>query len=131
MAAELNRIASFTEFNGIALFEDYDQTVFDSVSLAGVDGTSAQNAIEIVAAAIDQNNSERTLVGSDINSQERNIAMLDIQTENLTAAESRISDVDVATEMAKLVKSQVMVQASISMIAAANDMSKLVLKLLE
>ena len=53
-----------------------------------------------------------------------------IQAENLTAAESRISDVDVATEMANMTRNQVLAQAGISMLAQANSMPQMALKLL-
>ena len=56
--------------------------------------------------------------------------VLNIQAENLQAAESRISDVDVATEMANMTRNQVLAQAGISMLAQANSMPQMALKLL-
>ena len=57
-------------------------------------------------------------------------AVIDIQAENLTAAESRISDVDVATEMATMTRNQVLAQAGITMLARANLMPQMALQLL-
>ena len=58
------------------------------------------------------------------------VAILSIQAENLMAAESRISDVDVATEMAAMTRNQVLAQAGISMLAQANAMPQMALALL-
>lgn len=56
--------------------------------------------------------------------------MLNIQAENLQAAESRVSDVDVTTETAEMTRNQVLAQADISMLAQANTMSQMALTLL-
>ena len=56
--------------------------------------------------------------------------MLGIAAENLQASESRISDVDVASEMANMTKNQVLAQAGISMLAQANTMPQMALQLL-
>jgi flagellin len=65
-----------------------------------------------------------------MNRLESTIAILDIQAENLMAAESRVSDVDVATEMARLTRTQVLSQAGIAMLAQANSMPQMALTLL-
>ncbi len=57
--------------------------------------------------------------------------LLGIQAENLTTAESRISDVDVATEMATLTRNQVLAQAGTAMLAQANAMPQMALTLLQ
>jgi flagellin len=54
-----------------------------------------------------------------------------VQAETLAAAESRISDVDVAKEMSALTRNQVMAQAGIAMLAQANSMPQLALRLLQ
>jgi flagellin len=56
--------------------------------------------------------------------------VLNIQAENLQASESRVSDVDVATEMAEMTRNQVLAQAGISMLAQANTMPQMALQLL-
>jgi len=57
--------------------------------------------------------------------------VISIQAENLLTAESRISDVDVATEMAAMTRNQVLAQAGISMLAQANTMPQMALSLLQ
>ena len=57
--------------------------------------------------------------------------VVDIQAENLNTAQSRISDVDVATEMATMTRTQVLTQAGISMLAQANTMPQMALTLLK
>ena len=57
-------------------------------------------------------------------------AVLDIQAENLSAAESRVSDVDVATEMAAMTRNQVLAQAGVAMLGQANTMPRMALNLL-
>ncbi|MCP4257087.1 MAG: flagellin, partial [Planctomycetes bacterium] len=64
------------------------------------------------------------------NRLEGTISVLNIQSENLLAAESRVSDVDVATEMAEMTRNQVLAQAGISMLAQANAMPQMALNLL-
>ena len=65
-----------------------------------------------------------------MNRLENTVNVLNIQAENLMAAESRVSDVDVATEMAAMTRNQVLAQAGISMLAQANMMPQMALSLL-
>ena len=65
-----------------------------------------------------------------MNRLEAATSVIDIQAENLLAAESRVSDVDVATEMAKFTRNQVLAQSGISMLAQANTMPQMALRLL-
>jgi len=58
------------------------------------------------------------------------VEVLGIQAENLQAAESRISDVDAATEMAAFTRNQVLAQAGVAMLAQANVMPGMALTLL-
>jgi flagellin len=66
-----------------------------------------------------------------MNRLESTTSILDIQAENLMSAESRISDVDVATEMAKMTRNQVLAQAGISMLSQANQMPQMAMSLLQ
>ncbi|MEG2140112.1 MAG: flagellin, partial [Bilophila sp.] len=61
---------------------------------------------------------------------ENTITNLQVQAENLQAAESRISDVDVATEMTNFVKTQILTQTAVSMLAQANTMPQMAQKLI-
>jgi flagellin len=65
-----------------------------------------------------------------MNRLESTNSVLNIQAENMLAAESRISDVDVATEMAELTRTQVLSQAGIAMLSQANSMPSMALSLL-
>jgi flagellin len=55
---------------------------------------------------------------------------LDTTRENLTAAESRIRDLDIADEMAKFTKNQILMQSNIGMLAQANSLPQMALSLL-
>ena len=83
-----------------------------------------------VMAAINAKDTARAAFGYKMNRLESTISVLNIQAENLLSAESRISDVDVATEMAALTRYQVLSQAGVSMLAQANMMPQMALTLL-
>jgi flagellin len=65
-----------------------------------------------------------------MNRMESTVSVLNTQVENMMAAESRISDVDVATEMSAMVRNQVLAQAGVAMLAQANTMPQMALTLL-
>ena len=90
----------------------------------------AQAALTAIGNAISTKDTARAAFGYKMNRLESTIAILNIQAENLGVAESRISDVDVATEMATLTRTQVLSQAGISMLAQANSMPQMALTLL-
>lgn len=91
---------------------------------------NAQTALGKVQDAIKTKDNYRAKLGYLMNRLEAAISVIDIQAENLMAAESRISDVDVATEMANMTRTQVLSQAGISMLAQANMMPQMALNLL-
>lgn len=102
-------------------------------SQAGLNIMTVEDAIEALdtlTTAINTKDTARAAFGYKMNRLESTIAILDIQAENLMAAESRISDVDVASEMAKLTSSQVLSQAGVAMLAQANSMPQMALTLL-
>ena len=109
--------------------------ITDSVGGAGaglniLTEAAAVSALATVITAINTKDSARATFGYKMNRLESTIAILDIQAENLMTAESRISDVDVATEMATLTRTQVLSQAGIAMLAQANAMPQMALTLL-
>lgn len=113
---------------------DVTSTAFNAVA-AGVgvnimSASAAQAALDAVGAAITLKDAARAAFGYKMNRLESTISILDIQAENLNAAESRISDVDVATEMATLTRTQVLSQAGIAMLSQANSMPQMALSLL-
>ena len=153
MAAEINRIAGATEFNGNNLLNSATATVSiqfgaattDKVDISGSDMTSsalgltsasidttanAQSALATVAAAITTKDTARAAFGYKMNRLESTISVINNQAENLLAAESRISDVDVATEMAIMTRTQVLAQAGVAMLSQANTVPQMALSLL-
>ena len=93
--------------------------------------TQAQASIDIVNKAIDIISSMRSDFGALQNRLEHTINNLGVQTENLSAAESRIRDVDMAKEMMAYTKNNILVQASQAMLAQANQVPQGVLQLLQ
>ena len=90
----------------------------------------AKEAIDIANNAIDQISSMRSDFGALQNRLEHTINNLSVQSENITAAESRIRDVDMAKEMMAYTKNNILVQASQAMLAQANQVPQGVLQLL-
>ena len=101
-----------------------------AVLTIGGSGAGATDALAAVTSAIDKKDAARSAFGYKMNRLESTISILDIQAENLNSAESRISDVDVATEMATLTRTQVLAQAGIAMLTQANTMPQMALTLL-
>ncbi len=91
---------------------------------------SAGEAITATRAAIDTVSDLRAKLGAMQNRLDHKISNLSVSTENLTAAESRIRDVDIASEMTKFTKSNILSQASTAMLAQANALPQNVLSLL-
>ncbi|MDD1749284.1 MAG: hypothetical protein LUO89_05345, partial [Methanothrix sp.] len=92
--------------------------------------TDAESALATIDSAIVEATTARASFGAKMNRLQNSVELLGIQTENLQAAESRISDVDVATEMAVLTRTQVLAQAGTAMLAQANSMPQMALTLL-
>ncbi|MGE4267072.1 MAG: flagellin [Deferribacterales bacterium] len=95
-----------------------------------VDQESAQSAITAIDAALNKVSSARATIGAQINRLEYTITGLDTTRENLTASESRIRDLDMASEMSDFTKNQILSQAGVAMISQANSQSQLALQLL-
>ena len=153
---EINRIGRSTEFNGIKLLDGSTSTISFQVGFgvnAGIDtlqvslspalGTSlALESLDIgsggdisvaianIDAAINTISSLRGRFGAVQNRLNSTIANLGVQVENLSAAESRIRDVDVAYETAQLTRNSILQQASISILAQANAQPQSALALL-
>ncbi len=154
---EVNRIALSTEFNGIKLLDGSSSTVtfqvgintsvgIDSLNvsltpaltttlgLASVDvgsGGSTSYAITQIDQAINSVSQLRGRFGSLQNRLQSTIANLGVAAESLSAAESRIRDVDVAYETAELTRNNILQQASISILSQANAQPQSALQLLQ
>ncbi len=92
--------------------------------------TGANAAIETIDSAMNTVSTERSKLGAVQNRLEYTIANLGTAAENLTAAESRIRDVDMALEMANFTKHQILLQSGTAMLAQANQKPQAVLQLL-
>jgi flagellin len=152
---EVNRIASQTEFNtkkliksGVVLqfhvganssqtiqlsINKMDASTLLGVATAGIALTTQAGAeafIEAVNSAINTVSKERANLGAYQNRLEYTINNLGTSAENLTAAESRIRDVDMAKEMMNQTKNSILAQAAQAMLAQANQQPQGVLQLL-
>jgi flagellin-like hook-associated protein FlgL len=92
--------------------------------------SSAQEALDRINDAMARKDKVRADIGALQNRLENTITNLEIQVETLQQSESRISDVDMATEMTEFVRNQVLAQAAISMLSQANSLPQMALSLL-
>jgi flagellin len=156
LIGEINRIGRSTEFNGIKLLDGSSSTVtfqvgfgtttsIDTLSISlspSLSTTLALNSLDIgsggatttaitnIDSAINTVSQLRGSLGAIQNRLGSTINNLAIQSENLSAAESRIRDVDVAYETAQLTRNSILQQASISILAQANAQPQSALALL-
>jgi len=157
LAAEVDRIASATTFNGVALADGTNSTLDVQVgvmntsddriaitlgdmsaSTLGVDTGSmdlssvagAQSAIDSLDTALSSVNSYRSQMGAAQNRLDSALANMETYVENLESAEGQIRDADFAYETAELAKNQILQQAGVSVLAQAKNMNEGVLNLL-
>lgn len=155
LRSEIDRIAQTTEFNGQALTSgssitfsvqigfrsgsgntlslDLNDISLSSLSMSSVNvstSAAAQSALGNIDNAISAVATARAEYGSLQNRFEATISNLQITSENLTAAESRIRDADVAYETSQFTKNQILVQTGISVLAQANTLPQQALALL-
>ena len=90
----------------------------------------AQQALEGLNNAIVSKDKIRANLGALQNRLQNTVQNLQIQTENLQAAESQISDVDVAQEMTSFVRSQILTQSAVAMLSQANSLPRMAMQLL-
>jgi len=153
---EINRIATETEFNGTALLEGTNtaitiqvgidagetiqlamvdvQTGATGLNVAALDTADQANAVTALGAidtAIDTVNGARGTLGAGQNRLSSTLRSILNVRENLSAAESRIRDVDVASETADLTKNSIMQQAAVSVLQQANTQPQVALSLLQ
>lgn len=105
----------------------------DELGIAGVDFTSksgAQEALKVVDDAQQMVASFRANVGALQNRYQSTVANLGVQHENLSAANSRIRDADIAVSTAEMSRNQVLLNASTSVLSQANQIPSLALKLI-
>jgi flagellin len=156
VSGEIDRIATVTEFNGLALAKVGATTVGVQVGInntandriivtlqvsgnaalginaSKVDSaTAAQAAITKLDAAIDTNNASRAAYGAAQNTLTSALHNLESYSENLVAAESRIRDVDFASETADMTRNSIFQQAGVAVLAQANVSGQVALQLLQ
>lgn len=133
-----DKIITDTKFNGTTVFagaidvvisDDDTDTFAVGTSVAALALTSASTTANI-ETAIGTVNTARSTFGAHQNRLEHTINNLGTTTENLVAAESRIRDVDMASEMMEMTKNNILSQAAQAMIAQANQQPQNVLQLL-
>jgi flagellin len=114
-----------------SLFRSASTTARDATPQVAVSTQhAAQMALEQISTAITRKENIRASLGAMQNRLENTITNLQIQSENLQASESRISDVDIASEMTEFTRNQVITQAAVSMLAQANSLPQMALRLL-
>jgi flagellin len=151
LGAEIQRIGNSAEFNGIQLLNGATTVTFQvgaqdgqviSVSTSTLYGgsvstlafalssTGTQDITEI-DQSIDAVSAQRATFGAVQNRLEHTLNDLSTYQENLTASESRIRDVDMASEMVNFTKLQILQQAGVAMLAQAQQTPQSVLALLK
>jgi len=153
LTSEIDRIQSTTQFNTMNLLDGSftskklqvgalsGQTIDISISnmnatdlgvngLSVSDNSKAGTSMSSIQAAIDSVSTQRANLGAIQNRLEHTIANLDTTSENTQAAESRIRDTDMASEMVQYSKNNILAQAGQSMLAQANQSTQGVLSIL-
>lgn len=158
---EVDRIANVTEFNGTVLLDGTGGSLDFQVNTGGknllgvdrisfnafkadvnadklglednrvIDKFSAQRSLAKIDKAIDYVSSIRGELGAIDNRLTSTIKNLAISIENLSAANSRIKDVDIASESAEMSQQGILMQAGISVLTQANSIPKMALSLLQ
>ncbi|NRA65019.1 MAG: flagellin FliC [Pseudobacteriovorax sp.] len=158
---EIDRIANATEFNGTVLLDGTGGTLDFQVNtgglnLLGVDRISfdafksdvnidklgleelgvrtkedSQRSLAFIDAAIEEVSSIRGELGAIDNRLQKTIKNLAVSIENLSAAKSRIKDVDIASETSELTKNNILMQAGTSVLSQANSIPEMALSLLQ
>jgi flagellin len=158
LVSELDRISQVTEYNGIKLLngegekldfqigtknnESNDRISYDvgqinsRISNLGIEGLEvgskdgAQSSLEVVDKAIEKVSGQRAVLGALQNRLTSTSNNLQVSVENMSAANSRIRDVDYAEETANLAKNQILQSAGTSVLAQANVNGQSALKLI-
>jgi flagellin len=146
LSAEITRIGNAAVFNGVSLLSaatsvtfqvganDNETISISFSSLATAVGSAYSNmataSLAAIDTAVDAVTAMRSGLGAVQNRLDHALSVTGIYQENLTSAESRIRDVDMAEEMVNLTKNQILQQAGTAMLAQANQAPQAVLQLL-
>ncbi len=155
---EIDRLAKGTEFNGRFLLNGtgenmdfqigiHNEPSLDRISYNPADTNvtlgklglssvgvaekeNAQMSLDVIDESVKVLNGNRAKLGALQNRLTTTVASTDVATENFTAAKSRIKDADIATETAEFARTNIMLQSGISVLAQANQVKGMALKLL-
>jgi len=158
LTTEIERIATSTTFNGKKLLAGEGDTMDFQIGIHNVEGndrisykpqdssvrisdigldglnvaskTSAQDNLAVIDEAINNVNTNRASMGALQNRLQSTIRNLEVKTENMSAANSRIRDTDVASATAELAKSNILSSASTSVLSQANNSGQEALRLI-
>jgi flagellin len=157
LVSELQRISQVADYNGTKLLNGVSATLDfqigiasttnDAISFSTLDATtgtsglnvsgismttkaSALAALASLDSALEKVSSNRATLGANGNRLQSAISNIQSFAESLSAANSRIKDVDVAEETSRMSRSQILLQAGVSVLAQANQMPQMALKLL-
>jgi flagellin len=146
LSQEITRIGNAAVFNGVSLLSgtssvtfqvganDNETIAISFSNLATAVGSAYSNmataSLAAIDAAVDAVSAMRSGLGAVQNRLEHALSVTGVYQENLTSAESRIRDVDMAEEMVTLTKNQILQQAGTAMLAQANQAPQSVLSLL-
>ena len=159
LVSELDRIATTAEFNGISVlagttvdiqvgteagevitmaFSQTDTATLGTggggAALSTIDlstsAATASAALDIIDASIQDLSLARSTAGAVQNRLDVTASQLAVEHENLSAANSRIRDVDVASETAEMTRNQILSQASVAVLAQANQLPQAALSLI-
>lgn len=158
LVKEVGRISQSTEFNGTKLLNGETESMDfqigiqndpnnDRISFTpsqssikpsdiGIEGLgvaskdSSQSNLQVLDDALDKVNGNRAILGALQNRLESTINNLEVSTENLSAANSRIRDTDIASESAELAKSNILSQAGTSVLSQSNTSMNSALRLI-
>jgi flagellin len=133
LAAGVAGISQTSTASTVAVTDANGNVTTQAVAQKGINVSTkfaANNAVQTIDDAIKTVSSERSKLGAYQNRLEHTIANLGTSSENLTSAESRIRDVDMAKEMSTFSKNNILSQAAQAMLAQANQQPQQVLQLL-
>jgi flagellin len=149
LSSEIERIGSTVQFNGVMLLNSNSTISFQvgandgeiitvpTISLGGAISSAALSLsvtgtsdIAEIDTAIDAISAQRATFGAVQNRLEHTLNEIQAYHENMVSSESRIKDVDMASEMVNFTKLQILQQAGTSMLAQANQLPQSVLSLL-
>jgi flagellin len=153
--AEIDRIGSTTTFNGTSVFTASTTSVYltdgnasstigvsvgalssaglalSGTTLAGATGTPAQTALTAINTAIATIANDRGTIGASVNRLQDASAVINVQVQNLTAAENGIMSADIPAVISNLSQQSVLSQTGMAALAQANSQEENVLKLLQ